>query len=99
MKMSIVDITDERDDKIDPLNMIYLSFSRYLFHGKSGLLNNILWSQYIVQCIILFNTILFIVRQKNIVLLFIVKRFAIYWQCIVNPRNRAMVNMTYQITA
>ena len=51
---------------------------------NSGLLNEILWSQYIVQYIKLFNTMLYIVKQKK---------------GIVNQLKRLMINTTYQITA
>ena len=52
--------------------------------------NNILWYQYIVQYIILFNIILFIVRQRNIVLLFIGKKQQQYIDIII---HLSMVNI------
>ena len=63
---------------------------------QAGMLINILWSQCIVQYIILFNIILFIVRQK--------KYFTfIYWkenlQYILSLLNRSMAHLTFQITA
>ena len=65
---------------VNNISIVYWKQKSIVMLFNAGMLNNILWSQYIVQYIILFNTILFIVKQKKIVLLFIEKWPTIYWQ-------------------